>query len=55
MYSSPQVISAEIPVPAITSALAGARGAPCLLNLAPAPETTPTATALAGGGLTGWW
>ena len=50
MYSSPQVISAEIPVPAITSALAGARGAPCLLNLAPAPETTPTATALAGGG-----
>ena len=55
MYSSPQVISAEIPVPAITSALAGARGAPCLLNLAPAPETTPTATALAGGVLTGWW
>jgi ribokinase len=33
------VVSAEIPIPAITMALADAHGAPCVLNLAPAPET----------------
>jgi ribokinase len=43
------VISAEIPVPAITSALAQARGAPCVLNLAPAPDPG-TAAALAAQG-----
>ncbi len=32
------VICAEIPVPAIRSALARARGARCILNLAPAPD-----------------
>jgi ribokinase len=39
--SSPRdvlVICAEIPVPAITSALARTRGAQCVLNLAPAPD-----------------
>jgi len=44
------VISAEIPVPAITAALAQARGAPCVLNLAPAPPSRETAAALAGQG-----
>jgi ribokinase len=39
--SSPRdvlVICAEIPVPAITSALARTRGAQCVLNLAPTPD-----------------
>jgi ribokinase len=40
------VVSAEIPVPAVTSALAQARGAPCVLNLAPAPQRPETAAAL---------
>ena len=40
------VISAEIPVPAITAALTQARDAPCVLNLAPAPPKE-TAAALA--------
>jgi ribokinase len=40
------VISAEIPVPAITAALTQARGTPCVLNLAPAPKSTATAAAL---------
>jgi ribokinase len=44
------VISAEIPVPAITAALARARGTPCVLNLAPAPQTSGTAAALAAHG-----
>ena len=43
------VISAEIPVPAVTSALARARGTPCVLNLAPVPPAE-TAAALAGQG-----
>jgi ribokinase len=42
------VVSAEIPVPAITAALTQARGTPCVLNLAPPPKTTATAAALAG-------
>jgi ribokinase len=41
------IISAEIPVPTITSALAQAPGAPTILNLAPAPPNE-TAAALAG-------
>jgi len=44
------VVSAEIPIPAITLVLAdahkaGAHGAPCVLNLAPAPETPAKETA----------
>jgi len=38
------VISAEIPAPAVTQALAQA--GPCILNLAPAPETPAAANAL---------
>lgn len=50
------VISAEIPRPAITSALAQARGVLCVLNLAPAPETPAEAAALvpAGGQELDW-
>jgi ribokinase len=44
------VISAEIPVPAITAALTQARGAPCVLNLAPVPQAKETAAALARRG-----
>jgi ribokinase len=43
------VICAEIPVPAIRSALARARGARCILNLAPAPESPPAAAIVADG------
>jgi ribokinase len=45
------VISAEIPVEAITRALAGAGAAPCLLNLAPAPENAKDLVARARGEL----
>jgi ribokinase len=44
------VISAEIPVPAITAVLARARETPCVLNLAPAPETPEQAAALTSNG-----
>jgi ribokinase len=44
------VISAEIPVPAITAILARARETPCVLNLAPAPETPEQAAALTSKG-----
>jgi ribokinase len=44
------VISAEIPVPAITAALAQAGGTPRVLNLAPVPETAGQAAALTGKG-----
>jgi len=40
------VISAEIPVPAITAALAQVRGQPCVLNLAPVPKAPEQAAAL---------
>ena len=40
------VISAEIPVPAITTALAQVRGQPCVLNLAPVPKAPEQAAAL---------
>jgi ribokinase len=46
------VISAEIPVPAIRSALAQARGMLCVLNLAPVPETE--AAALVADGVPDW-
>jgi ribokinase len=50
------VISAEIPISAITQVLAdahraGAHGAPCVLNLAPAPETAADLVAAAGADL----
>jgi len=51
------VISAEIPVPAISSALALASGARCVLNLAPVPETQetrPDAAALVAAGAPDW-
>jgi ribokinase len=44
------VISAEIPVPAITAALTQARGEPCVFNLAPVPQAPETAATLAGLG-----
>jgi ribokinase len=44
------VISAEIPVPAITAALAQARGTPSVLNLAPAPQTREQAVELTSQG-----
>jgi len=44
------VISAEIPVPAIAAALTQARGARCVLNLAPVPQIKETAAALASQG-----
>ncbi len=44
------VISAEIPAPAIEHALAETRGARCVLNLAPAPETPAAAAALVAVG-----
>ena len=43
------VICAEIPVPAIRSALT--RGARCILNLAPAPESPPEAAAVVADGV----
>src|SRR5215472_1918246 len=48
------VISAEIPAPAIAQALS--QHGPCVLNLAPAPETSAAARALlaAGGGHLDW-
>ena len=46
------VISAEIPVPAIRSALAGGRGTLCVFNLAPVPETA--AAALVADGAPDW-
>jgi ribokinase len=48
------VVSAEIPGPAITSALAQAHGARCVLNLAPAPETPAEAAALVAAGELDW-
>jgi ribokinase len=42
------VISAEIPVEAITRVLAGASGTACVLNLAPAPENASDLVARAG-------
>jgi ribokinase len=48
------VISAEIPGPAISSALAAARGALCVLNLAPAPGTPRAAAALVAAGPPDW-
>lgn len=46
------VISAEIPVPVITAALARVRGAPCVLNLAPVPpKETAAAIVKASEGL----
>jgi ribokinase len=55
------VLSAEIPIPAITEALsdthgsdahgADARDAPCVLNLAPAPETAADLVAAVGANL----
>jgi len=45
------VISAEIPVPAITAALAEAHGAPCVLNLAPAPPAAADLVAATGRNL----
>jgi ribokinase len=44
------VISAEIPAPAIAHALAATRGARCVLNLAPAPQTQAAAAALVAAG-----
>jgi ribokinase len=44
------VISAEIPAPAIAHALAATRGARCVLNLAPAPQTRAAAAALVAAG-----
>ena len=44
------VISAEIPAPAIAHALAATRGARCVLNLAPAPQTQAAAAALIAAG-----
>ncbi len=44
------VISAEIPAPAIAHALAATRGARCVLNLAPAPQTPAAAAALVAAG-----
>ena len=43
------VICAEIPVPAIRAALARARGARCILNLAPAPDPDEAAAIVADG------
>jgi len=48
------VISAEIPGPAISSALAAVHGALCVLNLAPAPETPREAAALVAVGPPDW-
>ena len=50
------VISAEIPAPAVAHALAATRGASCVLNLAPAPQTQAAAAALiaAGGADLDW-
>ena len=45
------VICAEIPVPAIRAALARARGARCILNLAPAPESPDEAAAIVADGV----
>jgi ribokinase len=45
------VMSAEIPLPAITSALEEAHGAPCVLNLAPAPPNAAKLIADAGENL----
>ena len=45
------VICAEIPVPAIRAALARARGARCILNLAPAPEGPDEAAAIVADGV----
>jgi len=45
------VICAEIPVPAIRAALARARAACCILNLAPAPESPDEAAAIVAGGV----
>ena len=44
------VISAEIPAPAIARALAATRGARCVLNLAPAPQTQAAAATLVAAG-----
>jgi ribokinase len=44
------VVSAEIPGPAITSALARAGGVICVFNLAPAPQTRAEAAALVAAG-----
>jgi ribokinase len=48
------VISAEIPVPAIRSALGQARGTLCVFNLAPVPETVAEAAALVADGAPDW-
>ena len=45
------VICAEIPVPAIRSALARTRGARCVLNLAPAPQPADEAAAIVADGV----
>ncbi len=45
------VICAEIPVPAIRAALARARGARCILNLAPAPQSPDEAAGIVADGV----
>jgi ribokinase len=47
------VLSAEIPAPAITQALAETHGSSCVFNLAPAPEN-PAALVAAGGKALDW-